>query len=76
MEQRFGTNRIDIEMLREFCEREGEVVTYRKGEQMEREGDPSRWFGFVASSPSTCSSKPAEATWISTAPQPVNAMNY
>ena len=31
MEQRFGTNRIDIEMLREFCEREGEVVTYRKG---------------------------------------------
>ena len=43
MEQRFGTNRIDIEMLREFCEREGEVVTYRKGEQMEREGDPARW---------------------------------
>ena len=24
MEQRFGTNRIDIEMLREFCKREGE----------------------------------------------------
>ena len=48
MEQRFGTNRIDIEVLREFCEREGEVVTYRKGEQLEREGDPARWFGFVA----------------------------
>ena len=48
MEQQFGTNRIDKEMLREFCEREGEVVTYRKGEQMEREGDPARWFGFVA----------------------------
>ncbi len=48
MEQKFGTNRIDIEMLREFCEREGEVVTYRKGEQMEREGNPARWFGFVA----------------------------
>ena len=48
MEQRFGTNRIDIEMLREFCEREGEKVSYRKGEQMEREGDPARWFGFVA----------------------------
>ena len=31
MEPRFGTNRIDIEMLREFCEREDEVVTYRKG---------------------------------------------
>ena len=34
-------------MLREFCEHEGEEVTYRKGEQMEREGDPARWFGFV-----------------------------
>ena len=48
MEQRFGTNRIDIAVLREFCEREGEMVTYRKGEQMEREGDSARWFGFVA----------------------------
>ena len=34
-------------MLREFCEREGKEVTYRKGDQMEREGDPARWFGFV-----------------------------
>ena len=48
MEQRFGTNRIDLEVLRDFCEREGQCVVYRKGEQMEREGDPSRWFGFVA----------------------------
>jgi len=47
MEQKFGKNKIDIEMLREFCEREGKEVTYRKGEQMEREGDPARWFGFV-----------------------------
>ncbi len=47
MEQRFGTNRIDLEVLRDFCEREGQCVVYRKGEQMEREGDPSRWFGFV-----------------------------
>ena len=31
MEQRFGTNRIDKEMLREFCEWDGEVVTYREG---------------------------------------------
>ena len=42
MEQKFGKNSIDIEALREFCERE-----YRKGDQMEREGDPARWFGFV-----------------------------
>ena len=47
MEQKFGKNSIDIESLREFCEREGKEVTYRKGDQLEREGDPARWFGFV-----------------------------
>ena len=47
MEQKFGKNSIDIEALREFCEREGKMVEYRKGEQLEREGDPARWFGFV-----------------------------
>ena len=47
MEQKFGKNSIDIKALREFCEREGEAVSYRKGDQMEREGDPARWFGFV-----------------------------
>ena len=57
MEQKFGKNsilgrakrpsRADIEVLREFCEGEGEVVTYRKGDQLEREGGPARWFGFV-----------------------------
>lgn len=40
MEQKFGKNSIDIEALREFCEREGKEVTYRKGDQMERKGDP------------------------------------
>ena len=49
MEQRFSNNSIDLEMLREFCKREGEAVTYRKGDQLEREGDPSRWFAFVES---------------------------
>ena len=47
MEQKFGENSIDIEALREFCEREGKIVEYRKGDQLEREGDPARWFGFV-----------------------------
>ena len=47
MEQKFGKNSIDIEALREFCEREGKEVTYRKGDQLERAGDPARWFGFV-----------------------------
>ena len=34
-------------MLREFCEQEGEAVFYRKGDQLEREGDPARWLAFV-----------------------------
>ena len=44
---KFSNNSIDLQELREFCEREGEAVSYRKGDQMEREGDPSRWFGYV-----------------------------
>ena len=28
---------------------EGEAVTYRKGDQLEREGDPARWLAFVES---------------------------
>ncbi|MCR4809401.1 MAG: Crp/Fnr family transcriptional regulator [Prevotella sp.] len=49
MEQKFKKtdNGIDLRALREFCRKEGEAVTYRKGEQFEREGDPARWFGFV-----------------------------
>ena len=47
MEQKFGRNRIEVEVLREFCEREGEAVSYRKGDQLECEGDAARWFGFV-----------------------------
>ena len=47
MEQKFSNNSIDLQVLREFCEREGEAMSYRKGDQMEREGDPSRWFGYV-----------------------------
>ncbi len=51
MEQKFGKNSIDIVALREFCEREGKEVTYRKGDQLEREGDPARWFGFDDKAP-------------------------
>ena len=47
MEQKFSNNSLDLQVLREFCEREGEAVAYRKGDQMEREGDPARWFAFV-----------------------------
>ena len=47
MEQKFNNNRLDLQVLREFCEREGEEIAYRKGDQLEREGDPARWFAFV-----------------------------
>ena len=47
MEQKFNNNRLDLQILREFCEREGEEIAYRKDDQLEREGDPTRWFGFV-----------------------------
>lgn len=47
MEQKFNNNRLDLQMQREFCEREGEEIVYRKGDQLEREGDPARWFAFV-----------------------------
>ena len=47
MEQKFNNNRLDLQVLREFCEREGEEIAYRKDDQLEREGDPARWFAFV-----------------------------
>ena len=47
MEQKFGINSLNLQVLREFCEHEGKMVEYRKGDQLEREGDPARWFGFV-----------------------------
>ena len=47
MEQKFSNNSIDLQVLREFCKREGEEIAYRKGDQLEREGDPARWFAFV-----------------------------
>ena len=49
MEQKFSNNSIDLQVLREFCERGGEAVVYHKGDQLEREGDPARWFAFVES---------------------------
>ena len=47
MEQKFSNNSLDLETLREFCKQEGEAVVYRKGDQLEREGDPARWLAFV-----------------------------
>ena len=47
MEQKFSNNSLDLETLRVFCKREGEAVVYRRGDQLEREGDPARWLAFV-----------------------------
>ena len=51
MEQKYNTSALDKElmMLREYCEREGELITFRKGDQFEREGEPSRWLAYVES---------------------------
>ena len=51
MEHKFrkSDNGIDLQALLDFCKKEGKMVEYRKGEQLEREGDPARWFGFVES---------------------------
>jgi CRP-like cAMP-binding protein len=38
---------MELQILRDLCGREGESVLYCKGDQLEREGDPSRWFGYV-----------------------------
>ena len=35
MEQKFNNNRLDLQILREFCEQEGEEIAYRKGDQLE-----------------------------------------
>ena len=49
MEQKFGINSIDMSLLRDFCEREGKIVSYMKGGQFECEDEPSSSFGFVES---------------------------
>ena len=49
MEQRYNipSNSIDLQQLYGYCEQHGEVVTYKKGERLEQEGEPARWFAFV-----------------------------
>lgn len=44
MEYKFEKNKMDLHVLREFCERDGEAVEFRKGDQLEREGDPAGFF--------------------------------
>ena len=44
MEWRFSNNSLDLETLREFFKREGSAIIYRKGDQLEREGDAARYY--------------------------------
>ena len=50
MEQKFNSfsHLSDLDLLQNFCMQEGEIVDYQKGDLMEREGEPSNWFGFVS----------------------------
>jgi hypothetical protein len=74
---KFSNNSIDLQALREFCEREGEAVSYRKGDQMEREGDPSRWFGYVTDGccyvvvPASCITLPCRTSPLFSASRPI-----
>ena len=70
MEQKFEKNSIDIEALREFCEREGKMVEYRKGEQLEREGDPARWVTYGISDDKE------HITWFSSITVPVTFLAF
>ena len=47
MEHKFDINGIDLQLLRDFCEQEGEEVIFNKGEQLEHEGEPAQWLAFV-----------------------------
>ena len=47
MEQKFGINSLNLQLLGEFFDHEGKMLEYRNGDQLEREGDPARWFAFV-----------------------------
>lgn len=44
MEWRFSNNSLDFETQREFFKREGSAIIYRKGGQLEREGDAARYY--------------------------------
>lgn len=51
MEQKYNTTTLgmELERLREYCEREGEAVTYLKGDRLEKEGEPAQWLAYVES---------------------------
>ena len=51
MEQKYNTSSIvqEFAKLREYCRREGEALTFSKGELLERQGEPAKWIAYVES---------------------------
>ena len=47
MEHLYNTSDIDLQPLYNYCEQQGEVVAYDKGERFDQEGEPSKWFAVV-----------------------------
>ena len=49
MEQKFNsfTHQLDLDLLINYCMQEGEIIDFQKDELMEREGESSKWFGYV-----------------------------
>ena len=49
MTEPFNTYTIDLDLqyVHELCKREGEIVSYQRGQLLEREGEPAHWIGFV-----------------------------
>ena len=64
MEQKFSNNSIDLQLLREFCEREGDSVFYRKGDQLEREGDPATLRVVTTALPRYCGAPASERYFL------------
>jgi CRP-like cAMP-binding protein len=49
VEQKYNTSSLGPEMqrLRDLCEREGEAVTFSRGDLLERQGEPTQWLAYV-----------------------------
>ena len=49
MEEKYQSTEhsIDLGRLYEFIRQQGETVDYRRGERLETEGEPARWWAFV-----------------------------
>lgn len=51
MEQKYNISSLGLEFdkLREYCKREGEALTFNKGDLLERQGEPAKWIAYVES---------------------------